>query len=352
MSRNQGIRPRKRNNLGRIFLLLFILLLLAGGYAGYKILGPNTGSFNQGEYLYIHTGTDYQELLTQLHDGGYVKDIMSFDVIAKKANLPSTIKPGKYKMEDGASNLSMIRKLRSGKQEPVRLVINKLRTKDDFIKAVCSELEADSTEMRRLLNDTAYLAKFGFTPQTAMCVVIPDTYEFYWSTNADNVFRRLEHYYDKFWTEAREQQAKLIGLTPTQISILASIIDEETNKQSDKGLISSVYINRLAFHMPLQADPTLKFAIGDFAIRRILNEHVAYDSPYNTYMYPGLPPGPICTPQKSTIDAVLKTPKTEYLYFCAKEDFSGYHNFAKSYTDHMKNAKAYQKALNERGILN
>jgi UPF0755 protein len=183
-----------------------------------------------------------------------------------------------------------------------------------------------------------------------MCLIIPDTYEFYWNTSAYNILQKIGKNYFTFWTDERKQLAKAKGLPVTKVATIASIVEEETNINEDKGNIASVYINRLQKGIPLQADPTVKFAIGDFTIRRVTGEHLMFNSPYNTYMYASLPPGPICTPSKKTVDAVLHAPDTKYLFFCAKEDFSGYSVFAATLAEHQKNAKAYQKALDAKGI--
>lgn len=332
--------------------LLFTLLVLAGfgGFVAWKVIGPNTGDMQKGEYLYIPTGASYQLVMNELVQGGYIDDAASFDIIAKRANYPAMIKAGKYKISAGMSNYNMIRMLRSGRQEPVKLVINKLRTKQDFIQFVTERLEPKPEEIADILNDNKFLAEYGVDTNTALTVIIPDTYEFYWNTSAAKVYDRLAGYYEKYWTGERKALADSLGLTPTEVIILASIVEEETNKNDEKGNVASVYLNRIEKNMKLQADPTVKFAVGDFAIKRVLKIHTEFDSPYNTYMYAGLPPGPINTPSKATINAVLHTEPTKYLYFCAKEDFSGYHNFATNYNEHLTNARNYQKALNEAGI--
>lgn len=334
----------------KVLLVIFLVLLIVGGFIVFKLFGPNTGLLSKGKYLYIRTGSTYNDVKRELQEGDYINDMWAFELLAERADYPSRVKAGKYKVDKGMSIYNLVRILRSGRQEPVKLVVNKLRTEDDFVRFVCTKLEADSTRMRALLADNKYLSAFGLDDNTAMCAVIPDTYEFYWNTSADKAFGKIAGYYNQFWTDARKQKAKAQGLTQQQVSILASIVDEETNKNDEKGNVASVYMNRLKTGMKLQADPTVKFAIGDFSIKRITSVHTAYSSAYNTYANTGLPPGPICTPSKKSIDAVLDAPATDYIYFCAKEDFSGYHRFASNYTDHMKNARLYQQALNARGI--
>lgn len=240
--------------------------------------------------------------------------------------------------------------LRSGRQEAVKLVINKLRTKKDLAEFVSAQLEASEDSILAILDDTAFLSQYGLDTNTAMCLVVPDTYEFYWNTSAKKFFSKVAANYKNYWNETRLQKAAAKNITKEQAIIIASIVEEETNMEADKGNITSVYLNRLRIGMPLQADPTLKFAVGDFTIKRITGELMQVVSPYNTYKNTGLPPGPICIPSKTTIDAVLNAPDTKYLYFCAKPDFSGYSVFASNMMEHMVNARAYQKALNERGI--
>jgi UPF0755 protein len=242
-----------------------------------------------------------------------------------------------------------VKLLRSGKQAPVDLVINKLRTKDDFVRKICTNLEADSVVLRSLMQDPVYLRQFGLDTNTVMCAVLPNTYEFYWNTGAEAVFKKLEKGREEFWTPERKEKAKALGLTPNEVTILGSIVEEESNKNDEKPLIASVYLNRYRKNMRLQADPTVKFALQDFGLKRIRENHTLFDSPYNTYRYFGLPPGPICTPSTKTLNAVLNTPETDYLYFCARSDFSGYHAFAATYAEHLVNARKYQAELNKRG---
>ena len=334
---------------GAVFYIMLIIIVL-GLVAVFKAFGPATGTFTKGEYLYIHTGSDYEKVKEALQQGGFVTDMFSFDLLAKLAKLPAHVHPGKYKINSEMSNYNMIRMLRSGRQTPVKLVINKLRTKQDFINLLSSNLEADSAVLKQILRDADYLAQFGLDTNTVLCAVIPDTYDFFWNITADKAFKKIERNYARFWDTTRKQQAKKQGLTPNKAITLASIVDEESNMSADKPNIASVYLNRLQKGMKLQADPTVKYAVGDFTIRRVTGPMLQNTSPYNTYLYEGLPPGPICTPSVNSVEAVLEAPKTTYLYFCAKEDFSGYSNFASTYDEQLKNAHAYQKALDARGI--
>lgn len=337
----------KKKQKSRLPLIISLVVIAALLFGAYKVLGPNS---SREQYLYIKTGTTYEQLLKQMKDGGYVNDIKSFDFLAKRAGLPDHIHAGKYQMKWGMTNYELVKKLRNGRQVPVKLVINKLRTQTDFIRLVSNNLEIDSNNLRELMHDQDFLDKMGMDTNTVMCGVRPDTYEFYWNTTADKVFKKLKESYTHFWTEERRQKAQSHGLNPVKATVMASIIDEETNLPADKLNIASVYLNRLDKGMRLQADPTVKFAIGDFSIKRVTGAMLQTASPYNTYRNEGLPPGPICTPSNGSIDAVLNAPKTTYLFFCAKADLSGASVFATTDAEHLLNARLYQQALNARGI--
>jgi UPF0755 protein len=327
--------------------VILALLLLIAAIGAFLVFGPSSP---REEYLYIHTGSDYNTVLKQLEQGGFVREMNSFKLLAQRAGYPTRVKPGKYKIERGMSSYNIIRMLRNGRQEPVKLVINKLRTKQDLINFVSSKLEVDSNALKAMMQDSALLAAYGLDTNTAMCAIIPDTYEFYWNTNAEKVFRKIAKNYNRFWTDARKQLAKAHGLSPAEAITMASIVEEETNKVADKPLIASVYINRIKKDMPLQADPTVKFAVGDFSIKRVTGVHLKQESPYNTYLHKGLPPGPVCTPSVNTINSVLNAPPTDYIYFCATPALDGSSAFTASYEKHLSNARAYQQALNQRGI--
>ncbi len=342
--------PAKKKKSGRGGLIFILILTAAALFGLFKVFGPNTGTFTQGQYLYVRTGSTYEQMKEALTAGGFVSDMWSFELLARAAKLPDHVRAGKYKINEGMSNYNMVRMLRSNKQTPVKLVINKLRTKRDLITLIATNLEADSTTLQHLLHDPVYLAEFGADTSTALCIFMPDSYEFYWNTTADKAIRKIAQNYTHFWDDARKQQAREHNLTPNQAIIVASIVDEETNVTDDKPYIASVYLNRLRIGMKLQADPTVKYAVGDFTIRRIQGAMLNNQSPYNTYVHEGLPPGPICTPAPSSIKAVLESPKTTYLYFCANADFSGRSAFASTFDEQLKNARAYQKALDARGI--
>jgi UPF0755 protein len=238
--------------------------------------------------------------------------------------------------------------LRNGQQTPVNLVITKLRTKNDLARLIGNKFECDSLDVIRFLNNNDSLEQFDLTPDLAMSAVLPDTYTFFWNTGPPGIFKKLAEEHKSFWTADRKQRAEKLQLTPSQVSILASIVDEESNALVEKGNIASVYLNRVHKGMPMQADPTIRFALNDFTIKRVYGDHLKVSSPYNTYRNKGLPPGPICTPSKKTIDAVLNAPATDYLYFVADSSFNGRHQFSATYAEHLQKAKWYQQAFKRR----
>jgi UPF0755 protein len=325
---------------------ILLIVLIAGVFIGWKIFGPTVSS-PQDKYFYVHTGTGYDEVKEDLKRQGIIDGDFFFDKIARRAKYNLNIKPGKYEIEKGSSLYDLIRMLKAGRQTPVRLVINKLRTKEDFAKKIGSQFECDSLQVINFISSNDSLEKYHLDSNTVMTVVIPNTYLLKWNSSFDKLFSRLKDENEKFWNAERTQKAAAKNLTPSQVYTMASIIEEETNKPEDKELIASVYLNRMNKGMKLEADPTVKYAMRDFGLKRILYAHLTYPSLYNTYQHTGLPPGPICTPSAETITAVLNAPETSYIFFVAKPDFNGYSNFASTYEEHLLNAKAYQAALNE-----
>jgi UPF0755 protein len=313
------------------------------------VYSPNVIVTN-GSYLYIPTGSDVDDVHQILQESQVLKDIRSFDWVADKKNYKNHVYPGRYKLTNRMNNNDFINILRSGSQEPVQLVFNNIRTKEQLSARVSSQIEADSADIMNLLSNKQYISRFGFNLQTVLSVFIPNTYELYWNTDATGFVERMAEEYKKFWNEERKYKAESIGLTLNEVSTLASIIDEESIWEEEKQIIAGVYLNRLRKSIRLQADPTIRFAMGDFTVRRILKNHLDVDSPYNTYKYAGLPPGPIVLPSISGIDAVLNAEEHEYLYFCAKEDLSGYHYFSKTLVQHNRYARLYQQALNQQKI--
>ncbi len=337
----------------KILILLFVVGGVLGGYIAYQLYhdvkNPNVDlQGEQSTYIYIPSESSYATVEKLLEP--YLQDKASFNWVAEKKNYPQQVKPGKYQLVQGMSNNSLVNMLRSGRQTPVKLVFNKVRTKDVFAGIIARQIEADSVELLDLLNQTDFLQEFGKNPETAMTLFIPNTYELYWNTSANSFVTRMAREAEKFWTDTRKNKAEKMGLSLDEVFTLASIVEEETIKADELNRVAGVYVNRLQKGMRLQADPTVRFALGDFAIKRILTKHLQIKSPYNTYRVAGLPPGPICLPAGTTIDAVLNYEKHKYLYFCAKADFSGYHAFARTLSQHNENARQYQQELNKKRI--
>jgi len=330
----------------KLFLLLFIILLIAGESA-YLILGPGTGFSSERYDLYIHTGMNYQNLDSMLRKDEVITHPAVFNWLAKRASYPSGMKAGKYEIRKGMSLLNILKMLRNGRQVPVNLVITKLRTREDLAALIGRKFECDSAAIMRFLNNTDTLQSLGLDTNTAMTLVFPNTYTYYWNTTPSRIFKKMVAAAQEYWTPGRLQQAESRHLNRVTAYILASIVEEETTRKEDKPLIASVYLNRIATDMRLAADPTVKFALRRFDLKRVYEKYLLVESPYNTYRNTGLPPGPICTPSTETLDAVLNAPETRYFYFVAKPDFSGYSNFAETFTEHMKYARQYQKALDE-----
>ena len=351
-------KSRKKKNSKRarftVLLVLGILLIfaLAFGYWLYKtIMSPNVQTADgKNVELFIPTDSDYNQLKAILADAHFIVNEKSFNWLAQKKELPDNIHPGHYVVKNGISNNQLVNMLRGGLQTPVKVTFNNIRNVDMLAGRIATQIEADSTSISNLLHNQEYINQLGFNNYTIPALFLPDTYEFYWNTNAEDFVVRMFQEYNKFWNEERKQQAQSKGLTPIQVSTLASIVNKETNMSDEMPRVAGVYLNRLNNNWLLQADPTLVFAWNDFTIKRVLDRHKEIESPYNTYKYPGLPPGPICIPSLTAIKAVLNAEDHHYFYFCAKEDFSGYHNFAKTLAEHNRNAAKYQHALNERGI--
>lgn len=327
--------------------IIFIIILIIGAafaYFTWNVFGPVVHN-PQKKYLYIRTGSNYRDVKDSLQADKMITNTFWFDQVAKYSGYPEKVKAGKFKVNDGMSLYHLVKTLRQGKQAPVNLVITKLRTKDDLAKKIGNDFEIDSSTAMNFLNNQDSLKQFDVDTNTVMTDVIPNTYTYTWNTSMKNIFKKLYAEKKKFWNDERKQKAERLNLTPEQVYTLASIVEEETNKDEDKGKIASVYLNRLKKGMKLAADPTVKFALRDFGLKRIYQKHLQFSSPYNTYLNTGLPPGPICTPSIKTIDEVLNSPKTNYLFFVARSDFSGYSDFASDYSQHQRFARAYQKAL-------
>jgi len=336
--------------------IFFVVAVSVGGYFGYgyykMIFDENVNHQGKETYIYIATGSEYDDVLEMLKEKNIIMDAESFDWVARQMNYDKMVKPGRYLISgEISSNKDLVALLRSGKQSPVKVKINNIRNFTQLAGKVSGYIEADSLELFNILISPEITEKYGFTRETFLTMFIPDTYEFYWNTSAEQFIERMAEEYKNFWTQTRKAKAAELGFSQSQVSTLASIVQEEQNKFSgERPIIAGLYINRIRQGMPLQADPTLKFAWNDFSIKRVLDRHKEINSPYNTYKNAGLPPGPICLPEVSSIDAVLNYEQHDYIYMCAKEDFSGYHNFAKTYQQHLINARKYQEELNRRGI--
>jgi UPF0755 protein len=302
-------------------------------------------------YLNVYTGSTYHQVLDTIYAHRLVRNRKSFEWMANKKKYGVNIRPGRYKVTNNMSNNAFINMLRSGMQEPVNLVINIARTSDDLAMRVSSQIEPGRDELSSLMRDESFLSQFGFNRYTVLGMFIPNTYQCWWNISGEEFFKKMYREYTIFWNNERIDKAHAIHMKPVEIITLASILINETNKTDEYSRIAGVYMNRLRKGMPLQADPTVKYALGDFERTRILKKDIQINSPYNTYQHTGLPPGPISLPTIRAIDAVLNYERHDYLFFCAREDFSGYHNFAKTIDQHNRNARLYQKALNRRNIL-
>lgn len=330
---------------------LFLTVLFTSIVYLRKIYMPNIVLENKKtDYIYIKTNSTLEDVCNSLYEKNFLKNRNSFEWLAEKKGYDKQIKAGKYKISSGMSNNELINLLRSGRQERVRLSFNNLRKPEQIAGIFAKQLETDSLQIMELFANNEYLNQFGVTKDNAIVLFIPNTYYFFWNTSAVQVFKRMHNEFKNFWNEQRLSKAAEIGLSPMEVITLASIVDEESNMSTEYPTIAGVYLNRLKKGMPLQADPTVKFAVGDFGIKRILTKHIAVNSPYNTYRNKGLPPGPIAMPSIKAIDGVLNYQKHKYLYFCAKADFSGYHVFASNLVQHNANARLFQKELNRRKI--
>lgn len=332
-------------------VLFFSIVFISVFFYGYQLLFTTNFNLNKKEsYLFIPPKATFQTVLDSLTNTQTIVDPVSFAFLSKLMKYQTSIKPGRFRIPKNSANLSIVRMLRAGIQAPVKVTFNNVRTKEDFLKKIDPYFYFSAAELDLILTDDELLGKYGLDSSTALTLFLPNTYEFYWNTSPSLFLNKMHRQYKKFWTEERLQKAQTLGMKPTEVSILASIVQAETLKEDEKKRVAGVYLNRLEKGMKLQADPTLVFALGDFSIKRVLDRHKQIDSPYNTYKFEGLPPGPINLPDTRSIDAVLNYEQHDYLYFCAREDFSGYHNFAKTYAEHQKFARLYQAALDKAGI--
>lgn len=329
--------------ISQLILLLFFVALVF-----YRLFLSSATSF-EGKSAFIiisENKKDKNTILNELEAKGIIGNKFVFSFLATGMGVWNKVKPGKYEIKKGQSLLTTARIFKNSRLAEIKLIINRLRTKEDLAKLIGKNFSTDSTAVMKYLSSNDSLKGLAIDTNRLFTVIIPDTYVFYWNTPLRKILRKLSDTKNIFWqSKGRLEKAKAIGLSSEEVYILASIVEEETNYDSDKIKIASVYINRLGKSMPLQACPTIKFAMKDFSITRVYEKYLLNPSPYNTYRRKGLPPGPICTPSSKTIDLILDAPKTDYLFFVAKSDFSGYHHFSSSFTEHNQYAKEYQKAL-------
>ena len=328
------------------------LMLAGAGFlsllAAWLFLGPGTGFDGKSETIYIPSqDATKSRVMSELRDRKVLSIPALFSLLADASGYWKHVRPGRYTVEKGSSLLHVFRTLRNGRQTPLNLVIRKFRTREDLAGYIGRQMETYSSSLLTFFNSNDSTRVFGLDTNNIVTIVIPNTYEMYWTTPAHKLIRRFYDERNKFWNAERVSKLKKIGLTSEEAYILASIVEEETNKNDEKPTVASVYLNRLKKGMTLSADPTIKFALRDFKLKRVTIPHIraAASSPYSTYGRKGLPPGPICTPSVRTIDAVLDAKSTDYLFFCARADFSGYHSFATNEEQHFRNARAYQRAL-------
>lgn len=344
MSKNKKSLSRKILLVAGLTIGLFFI------FAIYAILLPNTSIQDEDTYLYISDDDQFEDVLAQIKDRSLLINNFTFTILAKQIKYDQKIRPGRYKMTPGMSNFVLLRKLRGGKQDPVKLIINNIRTKEQLAGKLSSMIMADSLSLINALNDSVFLKQYDLNPYNAVIFFIPNTYEVFWDTDTQEIFDRMKKEFNAFWNQERLNKAAAIPMTQTEVMTLASIVEEETNKKKEHPIIAGLYINRLKINMPLQACPTIRFALNDYTINRVLIRHLKVRSPYNTYKNKGLPPGPIRLPSPTTIDAVLNYEKHDYLFMTAKETLNGEHNFAVTYAEHSINAKKYQQELNRLGI--
>jgi UPF0755 protein len=348
---------REKSTRKRGFIILFVLMaflvvaLLVGLKYYQTIFGSNVHvkPDTTGE-LFIPSNPTYEEVVALIEHSGLVKDVKAFDRVARLKRYTQNPRGGRYVVKDGMSNNELVNLLRSGRQTALNVTFTNVRWHEELAGQMAARLEPDSVQFLEAFKDEAFLSTLGVEPHTLLGMILPNTYQMYWTTTPEEFVVRMHREFERFWNEERMQKAYELRLSPIQIATLASIVDEETIRGDEKARVAGLYINRLNIGMRLQADPTIKFTIGDFTVSRILNRDLEVDSPYNTYKYAGLPPGPIRMPSISGIEAVLNYEEHDYLYMCARDDFSGYHAFAKTLRQHNVNAAKYRQALSRRRI--
>lgn len=335
-----------------IKIILTLVIILALSLFGIHYYYLNTPMLKESEtqYLYIDRDDNIDSVYTKLSEFSTPHSMKGFKVLAEWKDFASNIKHGRYEVRDDMGARAVFNTLYRSEQTPLNVPIPSVRTLDRLAGAVSKKLELDSLELLQALTDSTVCQKYGYNVQTIASMFIPDSYNMYWTVTVEEFLDRMKKENDKYWNDERMGKAKALGMTPIEVSTLASIVTEETRATQEKPTVAGLYINRLKKGMLLQSDPTVKFAMQDFAVRRILNRMLSTENPYNTYKYKGLPPGPIRIPMKEDLEAVLNYEHHDYIYMCAKEDFSGTHNYARTEAEHLANARRYHQALNAKGI--
>ena len=343
------MKKKTRNTLLALAAAI-VLIALAGAGTGYYLLLAPQFHPQKTQYVYIDRDDNLDSIYNKVRQTGQAGNLTGFRWMARYRDYARCIHTGRYAIHPGENVYHVFSRLYRGYQEPMNLTIGSVRTLDRLARNVGEQLMIDSAEIAAPLSDSAFIHRLGYTPETLPALFIPNTYQVYWNMSVEEFFQRMQKEHAAFWNEKRRAQAQAMHMTPEEVATLASIVEEETNNNAEKPTVAGLYINRLHANMPLQADPTIKFALQNAGIRRITNADLNIDSPYNTYLHTGLPPGPIRIPSIVGLDAVLNYTRHNYLYMCAKEDFSGTHNFASNYRDHLRNARKYWNALNRRKI--
>lgn len=339
-----------KQNKAKYYLIPAIICMAGIVAIGYYYFFTAFSMKTEKQYVYIDNDDTIDSVYAKLKPTTSHHGLTGFSTLARHFSYAEKIRTGRYAIEPGINTVNTFRRIKNGQQEPVMLTIPECRTIEQLAARLSTKLMIDSTTIAQTLTDEDYCKQLGYDTCTIVCLFVPNTYEVYWNTSIEKLMGRMVKEHDKFWTSERKQKASALGLSVNEVCTLASIIDEETANNAEKPMIAGMYLNRLKIGMPLQADPTVKFALKDFALKRIYHGHLEINSPYNTYINTGLPPGPIKIASIQGIDAVLNRIQHHYIYMCAKEDFSGTHNFAANYQEHLKNAARYAKALNERGV--
>jgi UPF0755 protein len=351
MSIDQKSKKMMFPKIGKFIIIFFSIAFIIAGIRAYQLYRYVFEENVKNEtILIIPENANYGQVTDSLVANDILVHLKAFKWVAKKKDYPAAVKPGRYLFEKGMNTNQIVNMLRGGLQEPVDVTFSNVHFKEELAGRVSRYIQADSLSILNLFYNEEKIKQYGFTPETFRAMFIPNTYEFYWTTSAEEFAGRMKVEYERFWNEERRAKAAEINLTPVEVTTLASIVQSETAKKEELPIIAGLYINRLKRGQLLQADPTVKYAVGNFSLKRILNSHLEIESPYNTYKYVGLPPGPINFPETASIDAVLNYEKHNYVYMCARPDFSGYHNFSATLAQHNRNAAAYRAALNANKI--